>query len=496
MSPFLYYFPSDFLFINTNMCIKVSCLFILLVALGLICYGEGAYPEEKYSNAKKIEHSEAPKISLTLEEAINLALKANRSLLGSAYSLESRKFSLSLAKSEFELKIVPSTSVAFADGDKDVGAGVSLEKKSTFGTKASISPGIGRSDDEYTGEIGLSLDLPLLRGFGKEVNLDTVKASQFSLRTAERSFYLTKVNIVLDTVSAVYDIIKQRKLVGLFDYQAEQLRGCAEGAKIKERVGLATPIDVYRAEIRLKDVEDSLTLAQEALRNAKDRLKIILALPLEKPIDVSAPLKHETVRIDSDDAIEIAMSNRVELEQTKDEIREAGRKSGIARHNLLPQLDLVMGYSRSSSSDDFGQSMRFDEDTWSINLVSSTDWARTSEKAAFQQSLVSIKTARLSLEAREDEIKRDVRRQLEALLKAQERIKIRNEQIRQAEGKLALAKIKFDYGMADNFDVIEAETELQRARDNLLSVETEYIVGTYRMRAILGTLIERTRRFE
>ncbi len=186
----------------------------------------------------------------------------------------------------------------------------------------------------------------------------------------------------------------------------------------------------------------------------------------------------------------------MELEQTKDEIQEAKRKSGIARHNLLPQLNLVMGYARSSSSDDFGRSMRFDEDTWSINLVSSTDWARTSEKAAFQQTLINIKTARLNLEAKQDEIKRDVRRQLEALMKAEERMKIRNEQIRQAEGKLALAKIKFNHGMADNFDVIEAETELQRTRDNLLSIETEYIVGTYRMRAVLGTLIERTRRFE
>lgn len=485
-----------YLAFEKNISMKIKSFITMLTALGLICYGGGAYPEEKYSNAKEIEHSEAPTISLTLEQAINLALKANRSLLGSAYGLESRKLSLSSAKSEFELKIVPSTSVAFADDDKDVGAGVSLEKKSTFGTKASISSGIGRSDDDYIGEIGLSLDLPLLRGFGKEVNLDTLKASQFSLRTAERSLYLTKVNIVLDTVSAVYDIIKQRELVGLFDSQAERLKGHAEGARIKERVGLATPIDVYRAEIRLKDAEDSLTLAHEALRNAKDRLKVILALPLEKPIDVSAPLEYVPVSIDSDDAIEIALNNRVELEQTKDEIREARRKSGIARHNLLPQLDLVMGYARSSSSDDFGRSMRFEEDTWSINLVSSTDWARTSEKAAFQQTLINIKTVRMNLEAREDEIKRDVRRQLEALMRADERIKIRNEQIRQAEGKLALAKIKFNYGMADNFDVIEAETELQRARDNLLSIETEYIVGTYRMRAVLGTLIERTRRFE
>ena len=56
---------------------------------------------------------------------------------------------------------------------------------------------------------------------------------------------------------------------------------------------------------------------------------------------------------------------------------------------------------------------------------------------------------------------------------------------------MALARVKFDHGMADNFDVIEAETELQRARVDLLSVETEYIAGTYNMRAELGTLIER-----
>jgi outer membrane protein len=45
--------------------------------------------------------------------------------------------------------------------------------------------------------------------------------------------------------------------------------------------------------------------------------------------------------------------------------------------------------------------------------------------------------------------------------------------------------------MANNFDVIEAETELQQARVDLLSMDTEYIVGTYNLRAVLGTLIER-----
>jgi outer membrane protein TolC len=428
---------------------------------------------------------------LTLEQAINLALKANRLLLSSSYSLESQQLYLNSTKSEFDLKIAPSTEAGFSDDEKNISAGVSLEKRFAFGASASVSPRIGRSDDEYAGEIGLSLDIPLLRGFGKDVNLYSVRSSEYSLRTAKRSLYSTKVNTILNTVFAVYNIIKQRELVQLYKSQVERLQGHAEAARAKERIGLATSIDIYRAEIRLKDVQDSLIKSYEDLRAAEDELKLILAIHLEKPISVSASLDHKPIHIDISDAIDIALNNRVELVQAKDEIQEAKRNSIVAKHNLLPQLDLIMGYSMYSSSDDFDQSMRFDEDRWSINLVSTTDWARTSEKTTYQQSLLTLRTVRLSLEVERDEIKREVRQQLYALKEAQVRIKIKKEQIWQAEGKLSLAKIKFSHGMADNFDIIEAETELQQARVNLLSVEIDNIIGAYRLRAVLGTLIER-----
>ena len=98
---------------------------------------------------------------------------------------------------------------------------------------------------------------------------------------------------------------------------------------------------------------------------------------------------------------------------------------------------------------------------------------------------------KLIYQSKRDEIARDVRRQLTALKELDERIRIRGEQIHQADGKLALAKVKFTHGLANNFDVIEAETELQLANVNLLSANLDYIVGTYSIRAILGTLIER-----
>jgi outer membrane protein TolC len=81
-----------------------------------------------------------------------------------------------------------------------------------------------------------------------------------------------------------------------------------------------------------------------------------------------------------------------------------------------------------------------------------------------------------------------------ALEKALDRIENSEKQIHEARGKRSLAEIKFNHGLADNFDVIEAETELQQARINLVATQIDYIVGRYRLRSALGTLVESKRK--
>ena len=428
---------------------------------------------------------------MSLEQAINRGLEANRRLMTSAYGLEGSRVSLQTSLSEFELKFIPGSDAYVSDTDKGLGVGMTLEKKFEHGSKVSVAPYVGRSESGYTGRVDTFVDVPLLRGFGREVNLSGVRSSEYGVRTAERSLYNTRVSVVLETVSAVYNVIKEKESVQLYESQAVRLQGDVRSARVKERVGMASPIDIYRAEIRLKDSQDGISRSQESLRNKRDDLKLILALPMEQDIRVSAPLVPETMDIEEKEAVRVALKNRVELEQARDSLRESERQSKVAEDNLLPRLNLVAGYKRYNLGDDFGDSWRFNEHSWSINLVTGTDWARTAEKGAFRQSLMNIETTRLSMLTRRDEIVREVRRELDALKDARDRIKLRKEQIQQAEGKMELARIKFNYGMASNFDVIESETELQRARLDLLTVRTDYIIGTYRLRGALGTLIEK-----
>lgn len=428
--------------------------------------------------------------ALTLADVIALALRDNRGLISSAYGVEGQQLSLAAARSEFEWKLFPQATAAATDETRRVGGGVTVQKKFAPGPVAGVSPELFReydddADDAYGSQVGLSLSIPLLRGFGSEINLGGVRAAEYTLRSAQRSHHLVKVNTVLEAVAAVYNIVQQRELVNLYQIQAARLQGHAVTAGAREKIGLATPIDVYRAQIRLKDAQNNLNQAQEALRNAGDRLKIVLATPLERAMAVTAPLVCRPVDISLAQAVETALQHRVELKQVDDDIEEAKRASRLSKNNLLPQLDLVSSYTRSGSDG----VTELPEEAWSVSLVSTTDWSRTAEKAAYQQTLLTVKRVRLNRSARVDTIKREVRQLYDALQKAQGRMQIRNDQIDQAGGKLALAKIKFNHGMADNFDLIEAETELQEARTNLLAAQVEYIVGVYRLRAALGTLI-------
>jgi outer membrane protein len=440
------------------------------------------------------------KKKLTLETAINRALEANRGIRDVMDQVEGTRLSLVAVESKFELQIVPAGEARIT-GDSDegsadsLGAGISLQKKFDVGTDIMITPKTRKTDDLYNTGVDTRLIQPLLRGFGKEFNLSGVRSAEFGTRSAQRSLYLRQVSTALLTIGAVYDVIRQRELFQLNEESALRLRVHAEAASAKSKIGLATQIDVYRAGFQQKQAEDNLNTAREAYRSALDNLKILLAMPLEEEIEVEAPLNYNLVRLAKETGVSTALKNRVELDQAKDNIRESERLSRVAKHNIWPNLDVVLNYSRFGRGENFGDSTGFDQDSWNVGLVTSTDLARTVERVAYDQSLLSVQGAQRNYNLLRDEVVREVKRDFRNLRASENSVVIQEEQIRQAKGQLALAQVKFRFGLANNFDLIDAETKLRIAQTNLLSAVLSYIIGTNRLRAAMGTLVERPKKF-
>ncbi len=427
---------------------------------------------------------------LTLEDAINRALAANRGLADARDQLETVEFSRTVAGAEFEVKVLPGVDADVSNFQDSYGAGVSVQKKFAIGTRAVMEPRVGVFGDDYTSSFNTTLTQPLLRGVKPEFNRSGVDAAEFADRSARRAHHLARVDTVLETVTAVYEVVRQRELVTLNEESEQRLENHATAARAKEKVGLASPIDTYRATIELKQAQDDLTRAREALGDALDDLKLVLAMPLGRDITIDAPIAHEFVRMTEEQAIEACLENRVELAQAEDRVDETERQARVARHNTLPDLDLVLDYSRFGIGDTLGQSHSQALESSGIGLRSRTDAARTVERATYGQSLVATRSARRGYDLQRDQVVRQVKRELRNLQRSEQRIAIQEEQREQAEKQLALARVKFQHGLATNFDLIDAETTLRRGQVTLVSTRIDYILGTYRLRGAMGTLLD------
>jgi outer membrane protein TolC len=449
------------------------------------------------------------RIVLTLEQAIGLTLRGNRNIAKSQYGAESQRHSIDAARAPFELKLIPTGGATLSGGDdgnaRQASAGLQLQKKLESGTLVSLGPQVTRSSGQsarsaqttpptgrYATNLGVTVTQPILRGRGKEFATDPVRSADAAYRTSRRNVYQTTVNSVLETISAYYDAILRKGLMGLHEKTAARLSGHSEIARAREKVGLTTPMDTYRAELPLREAEESMITASQAFQDAKDRLKLLLALPQDTDLDLVVPGTPEFRESSLKDAVDTALARSVEIEQLDQELAEAKRKAALAKHNTLPDLDLVAGYDRYAAADTFGRSASLDHDRYTVSVMAGTDLFRTAEKAAYEQSLIGLRTVATNTDARKEEVSRQVRKQWLSLQEAGKKMAIRKSQIRQGEEKIALAEVKFSHGMADNFDVIESEKELQGARADLLAAEIEYAVGVYNLKAILGVLVPRT----
>ncbi len=376
------------------------------------------------------------------------------------------------------------------DSYGNLGLGLTVQKKFDWGATGSVGPNVLWSGGDYGTGLNVSLKQPLLKGLGKDVNDDRIRNALYSLDASSRALTQTEINTVLDTIALFHEAIRQERLIQMYDALGQRLQAYADVARAKEKVGLATPMDTYRAEIRLKDAETSQTQAVEAYQDVKDRLKSTLSISLQQEIALIAPVPIEKPAITSDEAVRVALAGRLDLLQAEADIREAERKASVLKHNVLPELNLVFEYTDTWAMNNVNYGRINDMGFWGLRLESTTDLFRTAEKVAYQQGLLTLQSSRINLETKKDEIRRQVRMQVTALKKLHERIALRKEQIAQAEGKLALAQVKFSHGFTDNFDLIEAETERQSAKGNLLSAETEMNVGVFKLQAAMGILLK------
>jgi len=201
-----------------------------------------------------------------------------------------------------------------------------------------VDGGLFSGKDFFTSRVGLTVTQALLRGFGLDVNLA-------SLRQAR-----------VDTLSSQYELRGFAESLNLAEQQlAETLE--------RIRVGKLADIERAAAEAEVALRRDELITARGALVEARLRLLRLLnpaepdfwardvvaeTPPVVPDVDLEAPANH----------VALALRMRPDLNQARLAVQRDDLELVRTRNGLLPRMDLFMTLGRTGYADSFGGSWR------------------------------------------------------------------------------------------------------------------------------------------
>jgi outer membrane protein len=189
-------------------------------------------------------------------------------------------------------------------------------------------------------------------------------------------------------------------------------------------------------------------------------------------------------------AVGDALEKRVEVTEAREQVTDAERKAVLARYKIWPAISLLGSYARLGTGDDFEESSHLNRTEWLVGVTSTTPLDRTEERVAAAQAELALRGRERRLRAVRDQTIRQVREAWRQLERARAGRTLAGEIVEQAEKQTELARFRYEKGITDNFDLMQAESELAEARGGQVLAAIDAILAAAAVRHATGTLEE------
>lgn len=247
-------------------------------------------------------------------------------------------------------------------------------------------------------------------------------------------------------------------------------------ARDQKTAGVASGVDVARAETAVAQDRYAVSEAQTRIAQARLQLQRLAVLPMEGAPALSGRLESEAgaapgavpeLGITAEQALNTARGSRSELQAVAAALRQADAQLKAAHRRRLPTLSVVADYGLSANTPN-----EKDQDTYRygavLDLPIYSGGALRAEDAAANNRL---QQQRLQMEDLQQQIEQDVRLALATLANSAEQVRAAVSARDLAQRELDLARDRFSNGVANNVDVVSAQASLARAR-------TQYVAAT------------------
>jgi len=335
-----------------------------------------------------------------------------------------------------------------------------------------------------------------LNNFQSQVTLDQMVYDAGQTKTRMRSAELgqdmageqrrrTEMDVIARVIRAYNAVILSQDSLNVAQEAVRSAEADLRRADSVREAGMATDADVLSIRVHLASVREQEIRRGNDLEVAKAALNDALGLPLETRHNLTTSLAALPAPAGAlEEQVRNAEQNRPELKQMKLSTTLAETQSQAARSSLLPQVSFRVAFeadrqrfvNRGGANWYAGAFLRW-------NLFNGfADQARIEEA---NQEIIRAKAQQRQFDSA---VRLQVRQAHLNLAAAQERLKVTEATVAEAEENLRIVKNRYENGLTNVTELLRSETALLEARLRRLAAVHDQRLAATDLQLAAGTL--------
>lgn len=413
--------------------------------------------------------------NLTLDAAIEVALKSNRALLTAREDIEAAKKQVVEARSAALPKMdligsytrnikIPTIFFEFPDENGQI-----VQQKIAIGQKNSYSASLNFSQTLWDGAVFTGL-----------------KAAKTFVEFTDHGYRSARNAIVLNVRRFYYTALLAREIADVAKQTFEQNKLNYESVKRKFEQGVVSEFDLLRAEVEVDNSHPALIKAENAVKLALNDLKILMGVGVDSEISLAGELAFEELK--NEESLGAgALENRPDLMQLKVRKTLQSQNTSALHSEFVPTLSLNGNYKFNGSSEDL--QFESQERSSAFSAILQVDYpifSGFSTTSRIQRSKIETKKIALEIQELEAAIQIQLQQARLKMEEARRRIESQQKSVNTAEKALKIANNRFNNGVGTQLEVFDTQVALSQARINRLTAIYDYLIARFEFEFAVG----------
>ncbi|MGA2679647.1 MAG: TolC family protein [Sedimentisphaerales bacterium] len=327
-----------------------------------------------------------------------------------------------------------------------------------------------------SGVLSGTLDIPLLGNGGGKTAWENLTQTERNVLYQIRTFNRYRQTFVVDTITAYYGVLQNKDGVTNAKNNWNSSVEYRKQAEMEAKTGRTAPYEVDQARQRELSAYDSYVITLQLYEQSLDSFKIRLSLPVNTTLELDQnelrSLRNygtTAPQYTIDNAIETALSCRLDLANFADAVEDAQRKVKLASEGLGPKLDLTGSANVNSQGNEHIDNFQFHKGTYNWGLSADLPFDRKNQRNAYRQALITLQQQQRAYSQSVDSVVQDVRQAYRQLMATAEQFVTQKKSLAIAEERVKNMPLLLKSGRAKTRDLLDAQDSLLLAQNDLTS---------------------------